>query len=72
MWMEEEPEKRVNTRRVEEIIDTKVDLVATACPYCLVMFEDGLKAKGAEETVRAKDLSELVVEALESERKSSI
>ncbi len=65
MWMEEEPDKRVNTRRVEEIIQAKVDVVATACPYCLTMFEDGVKAKEAEETLHVKDLSELVAEALD-------
>lgn len=64
MWMDEAPTKRVNERRVEEIIKAKVDLVATACPYCLVMFEDGIKAKGAEETLQVKDLSELAAEAL--------
>ncbi|MFC1933160.1 heterodisulfide reductase-related iron-sulfur binding cluster [Chloroflexota bacterium] len=64
MWMEEEPDKRVNERRVDEIIEAKVDLVATACPYCLTMFEDGLKAKEAEESVKAMDLSELVAEEL--------
>ena len=67
MWMEEEPGKRVNERRVEEIIQAKVDVVATACPYCLTMFEDGVKAKGAEESLQAKDLSELVAEALDKD-----
>ncbi len=67
MWMEEEPDKRVNMRRVEEIIGAEVDCVATACPYCLTMFEDALKAKEAEESIKAKDLSELVAEALETE-----
>ncbi|MFC1914245.1 heterodisulfide reductase-related iron-sulfur binding cluster [Chloroflexota bacterium] len=65
MWMEEEPDKRVNTRRVEEIIEAKVDVAATACPYCLTMFEDGAKAKGVEENLHVKDLSELVAEALD-------
>ena len=63
MWMEEPPDKRVNVRRVEEVMSTKASVVATACPYCLIMFEDGLKTKGVEETIAAKDLSELVVEA---------
>ncbi len=67
MWMEEDPDKRVNNRRVDEIIQAKVDIVATACPYCLTMFEDGVKAKEAEETLRVKDLSELIAEALEKE-----
>jgi len=65
MWMEEEPDKRVNTRRVEEILKADVKCVATACPYCLTMFDDGLKAKGVEETVKAKDLSELLADSLE-------
>ena len=64
MWMEEEPDKRVNERRVEEIIEAKVDLVATACPYCLTMFEDALKAKEVEESIKAMDLSELIAETL--------
>jgi len=64
MWMEEDPAKRISTRRVEEIIEAKVDLVATACPYCVVMFEDALKAKGVEESIKVVDLSELVAEAL--------
>ena len=38
--------------------------MATACPYCLTMFEDGFKAKGAEETVKAMDLAELLAESL--------
>ncbi len=65
MWMEEDPDKRVNIRRVEEIIAAHVDCVATACPYCLTMFDDALKAKEAEESIKAVDLSELVAEALD-------
>jgi Fe-S oxidoreductase/nitrate reductase gamma subunit len=65
MWMEEAPDKRVNARRVEEIIKAGVACVATACPYCLTMLEDGLKAKQVEEKIRAKDLSELLAEAVE-------
>jgi Fe-S oxidoreductase len=65
MWMEEDPDKRVNLRRVDEVVRAQVDVVATACPYCLTMFEDGVKARGVEETLRVRDLSELVAEALE-------
>jgi len=67
MWMEEPLDKRVNVRRVEDIIQAKVDVVATACPFCLSMLEDGLKAKEVEESIRAMDLSELVIEALSEE-----
>ena len=65
MWMEEDPEKRVANRRVDEIIKADVKCVATACPYCLTMLEDGLKAKGAEEAVKAVDLSEFIAKAIE-------
>lgn len=65
IWMEEPIDKRVNVRRVEDVIKAKVDVVATACPYCLSMLEDGLKAKAAEESIKAMDLSELVIEAIE-------
>ena len=65
MWMDEDPDKRVNTRRVEEIIQAKADITATACPYCLTMFEDGAKAKGVEKSLHIKDLSELVAEVLD-------
>jgi Fe-S oxidoreductase/nitrate reductase gamma subunit len=64
MWMEEEPDKRVNVKRTEDVIKAKVDLVATACPYCLSMFEDGLKTKEVEESIKAMDLSELLVQVL--------
>jgi Fe-S oxidoreductase/nitrate reductase gamma subunit len=64
MWMEEDPDKRVNVRRVAELLTTGATGVATACPYCLTMFDDGIKAKEAEEKVRARDLAELVAEGL--------
>jgi Fe-S oxidoreductase/nitrate reductase gamma subunit len=64
IWMEEDPDKRVNNRRVEEVVKAGVECLATACPYCLTMFEDGIKAKGVEQTVKALDLAELLAEAL--------
>ncbi|MFC2007378.1 heterodisulfide reductase-related iron-sulfur binding cluster [Chloroflexota bacterium] len=65
LWMEEKPDQRVNERRVQEIIDSNVDMVATACPYCLTMVEDGLKSREADESIKAMDLSELVAVSLE-------
>ena len=67
MWMEEDPDKRVSNRRIEEIIESGVYCVASACPYCLTMFDDAIKAEEAEETVKSRDISELVAEALEDQ-----
>jgi Fe-S oxidoreductase len=64
MWMEVKAEKRVNLIRVEEVLDAKVNMVATGCPFCLAMIDLGRKVKGAEETLAVKDVSELVAESL--------
>ena len=64
MWMEEDPEKRVNVKRAEQVVATKADMVATACPFCLVMLVDGLKTKGVEEAVGSKDIAEIVAELI--------
>ena len=64
MWMEEEPSKRVNIRRVEQALETSPDAVAVACPFCMTMIDDGLKSKNMEEQVKALDVMELVADAL--------
>jgi Fe-S oxidoreductase len=56
--------KRVNVERTEEALRVKPDVVGTACPFCLTMFEDGLRAKDATERMKAMDLAELVAQAL--------
>lgn len=68
-WMEERIGKRISETRVEHIMETGAEVVASACPYCLQMFTDAIKAKGAEEHLVAKDIAELVVEAMEEEQK---
>ena len=66
--MDEESDKRVNVRRTEQIIEAKADIVAAACPYCLTMFDDGIKTKEAEESIQAMDLSELILQTLATEK----
>ncbi|MFQ5666334.1 MAG: (Fe-S)-binding protein [Candidatus Binatia bacterium] len=64
MWMEEEATKRVNVHRVEQALETDPDVVAVACPYCMTMIDDGLKAKNMEERVEALDVMELVADSM--------
>jgi len=64
MWMEVKAKRRVNLIRVEEALEAKVDMVGTGCPFCLAMVDLGRKVKEAEQTLRVKDVSELVAESL--------
>jgi Fe-S oxidoreductase/nitrate reductase gamma subunit len=64
-WMEERIGKRISEMRIEQVIETNADTVASACPYCLQMFEDAIKAKGVEETLKAADISEILLASLE-------
>jgi Fe-S oxidoreductase len=50
--------------RTKEIIEKGAKTVATACPFCLTMIEDGLKEMNKTDAVQTKDLAELVAERL--------
>jgi len=65
LWLEEQKTgERINEMRTEQALTTKAGVIATACPYCLQMFEDGIQTKEAAESVRAMDIAELVMKAL--------
>ena len=66
MWMEEKEGKRINIERTEEALATDATTVGTACPFCMTMMTDGVKAKEAAEKVRVKDIAELLWEAVET------
>lgn len=67
MFMEEHQGKRINVERVEEASRKKPDAIVSNCPYCLSMFEDGVKTAGLAEKMKCKDLAEIILEAMESE-----
>jgi len=65
MWIEEQPgTKKINQMRLEDVIKTGVETVVTACPYCLQMFEDAIDHKEMKDSLKARDLVELVEAAL--------
>ena len=67
MWMEESTGKQVNVERSQELIATGATRIATACPFCYIMIDDGVKAQGMEEDqVKVGDLAMHVLEALEN------
>ncbi|MBN2438362.1 MAG: (Fe-S)-binding protein [Deltaproteobacteria bacterium] len=64
MWMEESVGKRINLERTEEALKENPRTICVCCPYCMTMFEDGLKDAGAEDKVNVLDLAEIVAGAL--------
>ena len=63
MWMEEHQGSRINHNRVQEALTQQPDTICVSCPYCMTMFEDGLKDEKAE-NVRVRDVAEIVAEGL--------
>jgi len=68
MWMEEKVGQRVNHRRIEQllVLNSGATKVASGCPFCLIMLEEGVGAKGVQEQIRPVDVLELVAGRLES------
>ena len=60
----EKGDKEVFMERTEEAISTGCDIIATACPFCMVMMTDGLKYKNKDEEVKNYDIAELVSASL--------
>jgi Fe-S oxidoreductase len=63
MWMEEHSGERINLTRVKEAVEQKPDTICVACPYCLTMFEDGLKDVNVQ-GVAVRDVAEVMAEAV--------
>jgi Fe-S oxidoreductase len=63
LWLEERIGQRISENRIDQVIATKAQMVATACPYCLQMFEDAVKSKQVQETLKVKDIAELIAES---------
>lgn len=66
MWMETDPNTRINHRRLEDAMGSGADIVATACPYCLLMFDDAIRSKGFGEQIKVHDITEILVNQLGS------
>ncbi|MCU1362361.1 MAG: Fe-S oxidoreductase [Acidimicrobiaceae bacterium] len=64
MWMEETIGKRVNMDRTEEALGTGADIISTACPFCMIMLDDAVKASGRGDDVSVMDISQVVERSL--------
>jgi Fe-S oxidoreductase len=60
MFMEEQNKDRVNVKRSLQLIDTGAKTVASACPFCMTMLKDGVKAHNKEDEIENLDVVELL------------
>ena len=66
MWMEEQTGKQVNVERSQELLATGATRIATACPFCYVMIDDGVKGEGVDsDQVQVADITLHLLEAIE-------
>lgn len=68
MWMEDTTGPRINEARTEQALETGAGVVAVSCPFCLQMFEAGIRAKDVSSALRVADISELLETAQSEER----
>lgn len=65
MWLEgTNIEERLAHQRVQEAIDVGAEILATACPFCVLTLEDAVKIRGLEEQIQVMDILELVAQVM--------
>ncbi|HEX3540585.1 MAG TPA: heterodisulfide reductase-related iron-sulfur binding cluster [Acidimicrobiales bacterium] len=64
MWMEESVGTKVNTERSRELLATGAGRIATACPFCYIMIDDGAKEQGRDDVI-VQDISLHLLDAME-------
>lgn len=63
-WMDLKVGERVNAVRAEEAAATGASTVATACPFCMQMMEDGVKITRNDQRLDVRDIAEVIAERL--------
>jgi Fe-S oxidoreductase/nitrate reductase gamma subunit len=64
-WMDLKNGERINEARIKQVKATNSAIVATACPFCLHMLEDGTKNLSLEEEIKVRDIAEIVASNLQ-------
>ncbi len=65
MWKEEHEGTRINQKRFDQISVANPKTLAVGCPFCMTMMEDALKSRSLEDSMRVRDLIEIVAESTE-------
>jgi Fe-S oxidoreductase len=66
MWADFDEAAHLAEVRVLEALETGAEVLATACPFCLINFEDAVKVLDKEDAIVVRDVSEILFEAMDS------
>jgi Fe-S oxidoreductase len=62
MFKEDEPGRtRINTERINEVMETGAHTVVANCPFCLTMLSDGVAERESPNEVKVYDISEMIL-----------
>jgi Fe-S oxidoreductase len=65
MWLEgTNPGLRLAQLRIKEALETGAEILATACPFCLLTLDEAVKHLNVENRIRVLDIAEIAVKAL--------
>jgi Fe-S oxidoreductase len=64
VWMETQKGQRFSDLRIEQALGVGAEVLVTACPYCITMFEDSRLTMNVTEKIEVKDITEIVAEAI--------
>jgi Fe-S oxidoreductase len=64
IWMDRKKGERFSDIRIQQAVDAGAEVLVTACPYCVVNFEDSRLGLPEGNTLEIKDITEIVQEAL--------
>jgi len=64
IWMETKKGERFSDLRIEQAIEAGAEVLVTACPYCILNFEDSVLTTDKGDILQIRDISELVLEAI--------
>ncbi len=64
IWMETQKGERFSELRLEQVLEVEAEVLVTACPYCITMFEDSRLTLDLAERLEVKDITEIIQEVL--------
>lgn len=63
-WMDLKQGERINTIRTDQAAATEANVIATGCPFCMQMMEDGIKITNRDASLKVQDVAEVVATAM--------